>query len=58
MKISDEELGKVAYQKFQEVVGEDPARLPWDDLAPKSLVREKWIAIAKAVVDASAAKQP
>lgn len=48
-----EELGKVAYEAFQKAVGDDIQRLKWEDLSAKSQVREKWIAIAKAVIDAS-----
>ena len=45
-----EELGRVAYEEFGRQTGGDPARLAWDRLDEKSRVREKWVAIARAVV--------
>jgi len=51
---TDEELGRAAYEAFQKAIGVDSARLAWDNLeieakSRRSPVREKWIAVAKAV---------
>ena len=45
-----EDLGRVAYEEFGRQTGQDPARLAWERLDEKSRVREKWVAIARAVV--------
>lgn len=65
--MTDEELGRVAYETFQKVTGLDgatarssswkgPGTLTWDEQGKKphsdAGVQEKWIAVAKALREA------